>query len=106
MMSAPRAHGNWVLWAAGLAVSALLLGMAQAWSNMERMDLAYEYGRQQSMLAEKTALADKLEVARDSLLAAHRLRSEAETMHLSPAGTGRIRVIERKGDGAQGGQGS
>ncbi len=93
-MSEPRLRPGWVWWAAGLAGLALVLGMAQAWSNIERMDLAYELSRQQAMLTEKLTLAGKLEVERDNLLSSHRLRTRAEAMGLVPAGTGRIRVME------------
>lgn len=92
--TASRGGSRWAWWATGLTGLALVLGLAQAWSNIERMDLAYELGRQQAMLEEKMSLADKLELERDSLLSAHRLRARAETMGLEPAGTGRIRVME------------
>jgi len=105
-MSAPRRGPGWIWWASILAVLALVLGMAQAWSNIERMDLAYELGRQQAMLEQKQALADKLEVERDSLVSAHRLRVRADAMGLEPAGSGRIRIMEARPVGASEGQGS
>ena len=105
----PSGRTPWAVWAVALAVLALALGMAQAWSNIERMDLAYELGSQQAMLTEKQTLADKLEVERDSLLSSHRLRAKAEGMGLEQAGTGRLRVMEpaSAASGATGGgQGS
>ena len=92
--AAPQRGPGWIWWSVGLAGLALALGMAQAWTNMERMDLAFALGRQQAALEQKQDLMDKLEVERGILLASHRLRARAETMGLEQAGTGRIRIME------------
>ncbi len=72
---------------------ALCLGLASVWMNIERVDLAYTLKKMEYELGERNALADKLGVERDNLMAPYQLKRLADKFGLGPAGPGQIRRL-------------
>ena len=76
-------------------VASLALGLTLVWLNIERMDMAYGLKVLQTEMDEKDALADKLVLERNNLVAPYRLRQLAQEYNMEPAGSGRIRRMEQ-----------
>ena len=92
-----RGDRKFFMAASGLVLSALFLGMALVWLNIEAYDVAYDlkqFEARHKMLMESSA---KLEIERDNLVSPYRLRSLAQDFGLEPAGAGQIRRMD---DGA------
>ena len=84
---------QWLWTSVFLGINALILGLAVAWINIERLDLAYELKQLQTELERKNDLQAKLEVERMNLLSTSRLRALAEDSELRQAEPGQIRVL-------------
>ncbi|MDR3640626.1 MAG: hypothetical protein P4L39_04830 [Humidesulfovibrio sp.] len=76
--------------------AALLLGLSSVWLNIERMDLAYDLNKLEKELADRTALASKLELERNNLISPYRLKRLAAVYGLGPVGSGQMRVMTGK----------
>ena len=90
-----RVSAGWVLGAILSVVASLALGLTLVWLNIERMDMAYGLKVLQTEMDEKDALADKLVLERNNLVAPYRLRQLAQEYNMEPAGSGRIRRMEQ-----------
>lgn len=84
---------RWLWTTVFLGINALILGLAVAWINIERLDLAYELKQLQTELEQKNDLQAKLEVERMNLLSSSRLRGLAEENELRQAEPGQIRML-------------
>jgi cell division protein FtsL len=78
-----------------LGLSGLVLGLIVVWTNIERMDLAYELKMLQTEMEHKKDLQAKLEVERMNLLSSSRLRELAEKSGLQQARPGQVRTLAR-----------
>jgi cell division protein FtsL len=76
-----------------MSLTALGLGLALVWCNIERLDLAYEIKRLEGAVDMGRELNAKLEVERDNLLSPYRLTNKARELGLRPAGQGEIRKL-------------
>ncbi len=63
------------------------------WVNTERIELAYDIKGKQELLAEKQALAAKLEVEKNNLLAPYQLEQLAKRFGLEPPQPEQVRVL-------------
>lgn len=84
---------RWLWTTVFLGINALILGLAVAWINIERLDLAYELKQLQTELEQKNDLQAKLEVERMNLLSSSRLRALADKSELRQAEPGQIRML-------------
>ncbi len=64
------------------------------WINTERIELAYDVKKEQQVLFEKQALAAKLEVEKNNLLAPYRLEQLAKKFDLKASQPDQIRVLD------------
>jgi cell division protein FtsL len=80
-------------WVGITSLTAMGLGLALVWCNIERLDMAYEIKRLEGAVDMGRELNAKLEVERDNLLSPYRLTSKARELGLRPAGQGEIRKL-------------
>jgi cell division protein FtsL len=90
-------RNGWFLAVSLLLFLSLVLGLAQVWCNIERMDLAYEIGEIGRKIEQTRELNAKLEVERDNLLSPYRLTDKARELGLRPPGGGEIRELAPPG---------
>ena len=90
-----RVSAGWVLGAILSLVGSLALGLTLVWLNIERMDMAYGLKVLQTEMDKKDALADKLVIERNNLMAPYRLRTLAREYGMGPADSGHIRRMEQ-----------
>ena len=87
---------GWLLVLALGLLSAIIMGLVQVWSNIERMDTTYFINIAQNDLRERKSLKAKLEIEKERLLAPYELRKHAEEIGMHESKAGQVRRMEIK----------
>ncbi len=84
----------WAFCTVCLFISAVILGLALVWLNLERVDLGYKHKARLDLLAERRSMGEKLEVEKERLLSPQILMQKARAMGKNDARPGQVRRME------------
>jgi hypothetical protein len=91
-----RGKAGWPLLIILGALSALLMILVMAWSNIERMDITYFINQLQASVKERLEHKAKLETEREFLLSPNELGRKAEALGMRRPDPGRVRRMDSR----------